>query len=508
MAAKKSVYGSFPAQLINLNGNEAEDWKAIREATQGRLTHWGEKLLQEGLGEYVKSVLVEPLYICRDYRDLFSHFYSKKFLERSSYCSRLHFFGQADLTVDDIVLDPETNRQHYLGYSIVEPVRERSIGRTMLDPLKLGYGGNGFFCLRTKARVHILGADYEVLGFPYRSQSAEATVCAHAALWCACRYLSEKYSSYKELHPYDLIKMTGDNNGRRVPYRGMTYADYSTIFSEFGCHPAILRPRGTEKSPGGLRDWSRDPETFYDLYAYMESGFPILASFGGHVVNIIGHTLSDTIMPKHEPKEGFYNSAAFLAEYVVVDDNFFPYQRLAYQGGHQYYPDGAYSTPPVIDSVFAAVVPLPEKAYLRPADARCMAYAFLNNDTIRDFVEETRRELGVAGGPLVARQLLTSSTAFKRQKLECFRNQNDQLLTYPINLCLPHFVWITEISAVDLYGDRHCMGEVVLDATAGPPELEVVYARIGRYLVAGGQYQKMSNAHLSYPQYTHNLGKG
>lgn len=29
-------------------------------------------------------------------------------------------------------------------------------------------------------------------------------VCAHAAIWGTCRYLSQKYPSYRELYPYDI----------------------------------------------------------------------------------------------------------------------------------------------------------------------------------------------------------------------------------------------------------------------------------------------------------------
>ncbi len=511
MAAQESIYVRSTPQVIHIaEGNEVAAWESIQEATGGRLTGWGIQRLRSGLDGYVKSVFVEPLYVCKDYRNLFSHFYSKKFVERSSYCSRLHFLGREGLTVEDVVYRSEDHRDDYLGFSVLEPVTEHCLGRTVIDPFKVREDTEGLFCLRTKTRVHIQGADYEVNGFPYRSQSGEATVCAHTALWCACRYLSERYTAYRELYPYDLIEMTGDTNGRRVPYRGMTYTDYSTILSGFGCHPAIIRPKGTETTVGGKKskDWSKDRDSYYDLYAYMESGFPVLASFGGHVVNIIGHTLSDTMMAKHVPEQGFYNSAAMLKDYVVVDDNFFPYQRLGYDGVQQYYPPAAYAStahPPTIDSIFAAVVPLPEKAYLRPADARRCAYKFLNHESIRRLVEETVKELACSPDSLVARQLLTSSMSFKRRKREDFRKQGDELLTYPICLNLPHFIWVMEVTAADLYKKRQCFGEVVLDATVGPDEWEPIYARIGRYLVMGSRRQRLDNAPVSYPQYSHNL---
>ena len=151
--------------------------------------------------------------------------------------------------------------------------------------------------------------------------------------------MSERYHEYRELYPYDFIRMTGDTEGRRVPYRGMTYSDYSKILSQFGCHPAIIRPKGTEVHIASVksRDWTKDRDTFFDLYSYVESGFPVLTSFGGHVVNIIGHTMSgDLPSGAVQDKHGFYNSSYLVDRYIVVDDNFFPYRLLAFSGAPQF----------------------------------------------------------------------------------------------------------------------------------------------------------------------------
>jgi hypothetical protein len=77
------------------DGGEQAAWEQVRGHSEGRLTDWGIKILGSGLKGYVKSILIEPRYVCRDYRDLFSSFYSRKFLPRSSFCSRLHFFCRA-----------------------------------------------------------------------------------------------------------------------------------------------------------------------------------------------------------------------------------------------------------------------------------------------------------------------------------------------------------------------------------------------------------------------------
>jgi len=508
--------GPTPSLLPITAGSEKAAWDAISKATEGRLTLWGTDLLRSGLDKHVKSVLVEPLYICKDYRNLYANFYSKKFSERSSYCSRLHFFNTDALSAEEAIFHPETYKDNYMGYSVIEPVARRCVGRTVVDPYMIGQQQKTHFCLRTPTKVRIHGADYETHGFPYRSQSGEATVCAHTALWAACRYLSERYREYRELHPYDLIEMTGDTNGRRVPYRGMSYTDYSTILSEFGCHPAILRPKGTEITGGGgkkTRDWSMDRESFFDLYSYVESGFPVLTSFGGHVVTLIGHTILDALPGgKVADKHGFYDSAYLVKEYIVVDDNFFPYQLLGYRGSAQYYPAGAYGTmehPPSIDAVVAAVVPLPEKAFLPPRFARESGSSVFATASAQAKIADVVKKLALKDETLkLIRLLLTSGSAFHRRKRE-FYNQNtkDDLLKYPVSLNLPHFVWVLELSTLSTHNARRCFGEIVVDATSSRHEYEPIYVRIGNHLISGNKEQEFASCPLDFPQYTHNLGR-
>jgi hypothetical protein len=129
--------------------------------------------------------------------------------------------------------------------------------------------------------------------------------------------------------------MTGKSGGRSVPYRGMTYSDYAEILSQFGTHPVIIRAK---KAP---EHDQVEPKQFRDICTYVESGFPVLASFSGHVVSLIGHTIDYSRRPKLD-KEGFVDSSSFLKEFVVVDDNYFPYQLLGYKGNPDNYGQGYY----------------------------------------------------------------------------------------------------------------------------------------------------------------------
>lgn len=324
-------YVSSGIEVVHVQpGAEAAAWAEVRSICGDRLSEWGVSCLREGLDGHVRSIVVEPHYICKDYRNLYGRFYSKKFLGRPSWCNRLHFFAGDEVSISQIVYDPDECRGDYLGYSVIQPISERCLGRTVVDPFRIGKSLGEFWCLRTPVKSHINGAEYHVQGYPYFSQSGEAMVCAHAALWGVCRYLSERYSIYSQMLPYDLIERANASQGRRVPYHGMTFSDYSEILSSFGCHPELIRPNTDQM------DWRQDRDSFYDLYSYVESGFPVLVSFKRHVATLIGHT-SRKDVGKHKPEEGttFYNSFALMKQYVVVDDNYFPYRML----GYEYDPD-------------------------------------------------------------------------------------------------------------------------------------------------------------------------
>lgn len=513
------MYESSNLKTIQIPDSDITNgWMQVK-AHCSFLTDWGVELLRSGLDGHVKTILIEPKYICKDYRNLFSQFYSKKFVERAAYCSRLHFFSKPGLSVDDIWSYPNDFKGSYLGYSVIQPVKDRCIGRTIIDPFKIGKSQNTFYCLRTDNKVHINGVEYHVCGYPYFSQSSEATVCAHVSLWGVCRYLSQRYSKYAEVYPYDIIEMTNSAPGRRVPYRGMTYSDYSEILGSFGCFPVVIRPRTDQKS------WSQDQDAFHDIYAYVESGFPVLVSYKGHVATIIGHTIQDNI-GIHAPdnmKVGdsnvitrFHNSFSLMKQFVIIDDNFFPYKLLGYPSDSENY-GAKFKTlipTPSIDSIYATVIPLPEKAFLPPAATRALAYRYFHRGEVLPLLDKTITDLGLpTTEPLISRLFLTSSIAFKRRKGLCATGKlvegekPDRLSSLAIDLNLPHFIWVMEISPLSLFNKGKCIGEIVIDASTSMDECEFVYMRVGNTIFYNDDQNTPSDGLQSYLQYTHNLGE-
>lgn len=475
-------------------------WYEVKKSAP-YLTEWGIEKLRDGLDGFVQTVILERNYSCKDHRNLHSNFYSKRFREGAANCHRLHFFSRANLQLNELLANSEAYQGDYIGFSVIRPVSPRCLGRTVIDPSKVGKGlKDGCFVLRTRFHAQINGAVFEVLGYPYTSQDGDATVCAHSALWGVCRFLSQRYTSYRELHPYDLIRMTESSKGRVVPYRGMTYSDYCHILTDFGTFPVcrMLQRPGT---PGF------DKEVFKDLYTYVESGFPVLASVRtpggmGHVVTLMGHTIDY----KKDPgvTTGFLDSSHFLKQFVAVDDNCFPYQLLGYDGDIEGYGEvyGHNGKMLGIEDITTMTCPLPEKIFLRAEKAREKAMAYCNA------ISSNLKLIGKE--PFVTRLFVTTGASFKKRKLAQSKSKNygpDKAATFVLDLHLPHFIWVMEISPIDLYKNELCNAEIVLDATAGAGDDGVIYIRIGNQIFFDAKFNRLADGRVEFPQYMHNLGE-
>jgi hypothetical protein len=422
-------------------GSDKTQWETLRNRCSF-LSDWGLKILYSGLAQYTGTIIIEPHYVCKDHRNLFSNFYSKKLNSGSANAARFHFFSEKGITPDSFFSHPTAYQNEYIGFSVIRPVAQRCLGRTVIDPHKVGRRfEDGFYSLRTPYPVNINGRGLRVAGYPYVSQDTDATVCAHATLWGVCRYFSQRHPAYAEILPYDLVRLTATTMGRVVPYRGMTYSDYSKILSDFGCHPLVLLMKESET------ETELNDQSFRDVYSYVESGIPVLASFGGHVGALVGHTLD--LDRNYTPDEdNVVPSSAFLSQFILVDDNFFPYQLLGYPGDPK-----NYFTKFNINSMITAVCPLPEKVYLSAQRAQKQARALLKNlSNLYPSEFSTDKD-----NPMVTRLFFTTGSSLKRRKIQmaaAAKNGGlafDGISAFIASIRFPHFVWIMEFGPLALY---------------------------------------------------------
>jgi hypothetical protein len=421
------------------------DWDRLASLTRQFLTPRALVQLRDFLAPAVKSIIVETGYIDKDYRDTYAGFYAKKFAEYPNRTVRLHFFS-ARLDLPDL-FQLKARADNYVGYAVVRPTRVNCIGRTVLDPTKIP-GLSGHMCM-ADFTVHLLGTELPVRGFPYISQDTDVTVCAHAASWMVFRYFSEKYPNYAEAHPFEIAQMTADqSHGRLIPSKGLTIYQLSEMFSRFGFSPEIY-----------LRDKEATDPGMFDrvLYYYIESGIPVVAGLlgKGHAISLFGH-VSDysLILPSESPG----HSADYVRGWIANDDNHMPYQvvlRDDVASSHL-----KHLSPHKMSDIDAFVVPLYEKIYLSAEYIEKLAAAVLNHGQYG----LARLSPGLGPSDLVVRIFLTSSKSYK-----CFRHDHpipNQLDHLYLQLPMPKFVWICELSTKALYPAGKILGEILWDATA------------------------------------------
>lgn len=416
----------------------------------------------------VKSILIEYPYVDKDYRSTYYNFYAKKGLHYDSFCSRIHFFAHTISLSDslELTIDHGEESLEYLGFMVLRPTEYNTIGRTALSP-KCIHDFTGHVML-TKHVTHLLGHRFEVKAFPFMMQHTDISVCAHVACWSILRYYSERFRRYAEFLTYDITRMaTPDSPGGLVPSRGLVLSQAIEIFSKGGCYPDVYR-----KDPS-------DSALFYrSLYAYIESGIPVFAAMSGrsHAITIVGHGAVPNLPPQAQNKISY--SWDMLQSLVVADDNFLPYKTVTNT-----------STPYSIKDIDAFIVPLPEKIYYSAEDVMAFTEQVINIGSIGTL------DLALGPSPII-RCFLTTSSSFKGYVRSNSTSMPSELSIASLELPLPQFVWVVEISTTDDWAQKKCSARFIIDATASKYEIHP-------YFIAHSQngvliHERALTRHLSY----------
>ena len=237
----------------------------------------------------------------------------------------------------------------------------------------------------------------------------------------------------------------------------------------------------------------RLPDINRAILPYVESGIPVILGLNiggtvGHAVTVIGRVFAKQDEPTNKAID-------YIPAYIVHDDQDGPYIRLPMdRDASATYsftdvtikrdtPNGVMELN-VRDHAVFAVALMPTRVFSTAAAAEHSAWDRI--DDILCNMAETRRLLSERKLPvndrlldelqaahranrIVMRTYLTSAAGYRRHVVG--GSANDDLKDALIDLHLPHFTWITEISTVDSYnqpspGLRRIYGHTVLDATS------------------------------------------
>jgi hypothetical protein len=437
---------------------------------------------------------LEYPYVDRVYRDSYYNYFSSKHLHYDRNCIRLSLFA-VPFTMDDF---RETSgisklKESFLGYFVIRPTMEKIIGRSMVSPRALKEI-NFITCLVSE-KCSINGVCLTVHAFPHSSQDKETITCAETTIWSVMEYFGNKYSVYSPVLPSEIIKALDKlSTERLIPSKGLNSSQISFALKEFGFGTKVYAKSAV------------DEKEFSSIFSYyIESGIPVIGTFSdvdkkiAHAVVYCGHedvpgmlTESYELPRKNKEPLKVYDTAKRSKKYVSIDDNYRPYKITNFNEPASYYKGSDWKT----CTMKSIIVPLYPRIYLEAFQAKKLVDLILVDDSI-----------GFVGNELVLRLFLTSSRSYKNRINEN-SDFDDTLKKLLVGISMPKFIWIAELSTVDLYAEGKSNGYLILDAT-GAPRVEsivfIVYPGQWCYF-EDGKLEKLvvSDIH-TYPVYRNNL---
>ena len=433
-----------------------------------------------------KSYILEDPYIDRDYSADYLEFYARTFRNHPRHCRRAHFFSKdvsslvkADLSTDRLEKLHALAADSYCGFSVLRSMPTAPIGRTVLRADLRGRSDmEATVTCRAPFPTNLLGIDLTVPGAAYLQQDARVGACAQVAIWAGMRHMHARYG-YDWVSVADITKLANPiapDEARSLP-----------AGSDFLGSERMLR---AISSAGYQPLCFRKPNIAGAILPYVESGIPVILGLYlpgnievGHAVTVIGRIFARQANPTPMAVD-------YVPAYIVHDDQGGPYMTLPVKA------PAVMQHPLADDTVKRGTIEL-NMSHATFAVAlmstRVFSTAAAAEMSVRDRLDETlgnvpamrgklakkghrandrllnELEAAYASGRVVLRTYLTSAAGYRRHIAG--GTASDELKNALLDLHLPHFTWVTEISTIDSYnnasaGMRRMYGHAIIDATS------------------------------------------
>ena len=275
-----------------------------------------------------KTVIVEHHYVDHAFMNDDAVYYVRSFRSYPNFTKRVHFFSQRfDDTrwrrmIDQAGLGDHSRIQKklqaaYLGFSVIRPLPDAPIGRTVLPaPTETASS----FQTTRRHDLHLAGFSLHVDGVPFQSQDQGVSACATTALWSALDCVAAK-EAITVASPASITEAATRyplQEGRPFPNEGLTVRQICQATRTAGFSPIVIR--GANMADDGLQ-----------IFSYARSGFaPVLALFPldsqeeGHAVCCVGLETGPT-RPHINPDYKFREASSGLGRLYIHDDRLGPY---------------------------------------------------------------------------------------------------------------------------------------------------------------------------------------
>ena len=437
----------------------------------------------------VKSYVLEDPYIDQDYSTDYSQFYARTFRTHERYCKRVHFFSddispllQRPLSTTQLNRLRDFAQIAYCGFCVIRPLSAAPIGRTvLLARLASGFDMEATVTCRADFDAHLLGARLQVTGTSFLQQDTRVGACAQVAIWAGMRHMHARYN-YNWVSVADITRFASPPSRIEAVSLPNASAGLSTdamvrAIAEGGYQPLVLL----------------GPDLASAILPYVESGIPVILGLNiggtiGHSVTVIGRVLAKQESPTNRAID-------YVPAFIVHDDQSGPYRWLPADelasATHSFGDDtikrvscGSSIELNVQCHAVLAIALMPTRVFSTAARAEHYAWSQIND--ILNGLPDARRALknldipinevlldelqaAHSAGNIVLRTYLTSAAGYRRHLAE--GSASDDLKDALLDIHLPHFTWITEISTIDSYnqsspGLRRIYGHTVMDATS------------------------------------------
>lgn len=429
-------------------------------------------------------ITVEYPYYESDYLSTFYLYHVRKFQPIGKACCRLILYDMAG---------------DYVGYISLRPIAaDRKISRTYLSPRvfapsnykdlqKQDVQNRDFYVIWGKYKIHVGGDEGYVKAMPYMQQEGDVAVCAHVALWSVLRFFSSRFHNSRDYSMGEIVSLVPSPQVRKIPSRGLTVEQISTVLTEAGFSTIIIR-----------RNARYQNDFFSEVITYLDSGIPVIAFSRelSHAVVLCGRietnkkVFDDSISLD---KESLGMRLSLLAEnpesaldiktdrkllfdssfvdcVLVNDDNKSPYFAIpTFPNG-----DGSQNDLTSFSQIDFCIVPLYKRMQLSYFDAKNIV-SLLCSDSKYLWNQKTAKQ--ESSSYLIVKMNIASSNTVKEYIKENLEQKNiPEELNNLLNIPYSRFLWIAEISTIEKYKEGVCTGIILLDSTCSVTDSNVCLA--------------------------------
>lgn len=275
----------------------------------------------EYLNEYlnkinVKSYVIEPKYIDRDYIEDYTRYYAKCFKNYYKSCSRILFFKKqfSRETIENEIVRCKKNiikslQNNFVGFIVVRPLPKTFLGKVCLKTID----HNKFNCIYPVLReykIHFLGIELTVNSLAFQEQDNAIAACATSALWTALHAMGYNWGKFNISSPSEITfnakQITSDYSKSFFPNKGLQPSQMAHAIKMEGFEPLLCNFVNTSYFKAILRGYmqARIPIIIGITLAYLDEngvtkeGIRRNIPIGFHAVTINGYNIDNSIKIK------------------------------------------------------------------------------------------------------------------------------------------------------------------------------------------------------------------